>query len=329
MSSKYRNGTYSHEMITMNEHKSLMEDQRIHYENMISSLQKELTKCRQKLIENGIERTPTPNITLTVDSDTRGDDHATYNLHRQLSKNSNSNRRKSSMILQNMVSIDEDIEDDLSEDETIPVIERRITKNQLAHNRRVTSMIIEDLIGVDDDDDDDDNVDNLGSDDDDDDTDTTSDESQENDNLAAIVLEQQLLAAQYQDINDVDKLKEIIETLQNELKQSRINTVSRDHDVNNLKEETIDLESQLVNERNETEKYKHLYSISRNMEADIIQRVNDTYNHDDDNDNDNYEELERIRKSKLDLVMNLCLELDKMREIIKQQQAQIDIFNKQ
>merc|ERR1712154_531471 len=150
---------------------------------------------------------------------------------------------------------------------------------------------------------------------------------QENGVFDAIALEQQLLDVQYQDIDDVDRLKEIIETLKLELKHSRMSEIkiknTSNINVNRLKEETIDLESELVNERHETQKYKHLLHISQQLEninPDILKEENSTFYQNND-------DIDRILQSKLDLVANLSKEFDRMRGIIKQQQHQIDIFN--
>ena len=62
--------------------------------------------------------------------------------------------RQSTMILDDLIGISDDIEDALTEDEfedSPNRNERKITKSQMDHNRRATSLIIEDLIGINDD----------------------------------------------------------------------------------------------------------------------------------------------------------------------------------
>eukprot|EP01084_Bolivina_argentea_P022517 41846_1 len=300
----FQTGRGDNDIISIKEHKSLMEDQRNHYDTIITNLE-------EQLMDSTLELEETKQKLYANDPNNDNKTMQKYDLHQ--SENLSTNRRSSSVILDDLIGMNIDIEDNISEDynninsdnssidssESSSNHNHNITKSQLAHNRRATSMIIEDLIGINED------------------TDTDNDMSSSSSNgpinasYDAINLEQQLLDCQYVDINDIDKLKEIIETLKLELKKSRINTIE-------IKEETIDLEHELVNERSETQKYKHLLRISQQLE-----NINPDILNQDESDTFiiyNDEEMDRIFQSKLDLIQTLSKEFDKMRDMIKKQQ---------
>eukprot|EP01083_Nonionella_stella_P082050 226422_1 len=120
----------------------------------------------------------------------------------------------------------------------------------------------------------------------------------------------------YEYINDVKELRLIISSLKSEIKEIRENQLEAQTTKTVLKEETIDLQTELVSEK---KKYKKLLRRSLQFEKHNIDIIKDDI--DDMNANEN------LIQNKLDLIQSLNNEFDKMREIIKKQQHIINGFN--
>ena len=155
-------------MISMKEHLRIIAA----YQDRIKILQRELEQKETFLNENEIEK----DISMKI--------------------------RQSTMVLDDLIGIEDDIEDILTDDDDD---EDAHAKSLLNHNRRATSLIIEDLIGFDDE---------IG---DDDDSDSVS---------TASLTDVNKNGREYKSIGDVDELKKIIESLQNELTtKSKLNAL--------------------------------------------------------------------------------------------------------